>query len=150
MSTGKRLAKRSIIGTRVCVRGDDGIYYSGVINAVKSCMSDSRYSVRFDPAPNSPAPKREYRDVELIGPGFQTMQGIRLLKGQRVYITYNGRETSGEVVQHRQDEDEVVISVCPPGTEVSRFNIRFALSVCARSTYCAIRLYLDQSRSIYS
>ncbi|XP_066901964.1 zinc finger protein 395 [Halyomorpha halys] len=117
MSTGKRLAKRSIIGTRVCVRGDDGIYYSGVINAVKSCTNDSRYSVRFDPTPKAPAPKREYRDVELIGPGFQTMQGIRLLKGQRVYITYNGRETSGEVLQHSKDEDEVVISVNPPGAE---------------------------------
>lgn len=101
----------------MCVRGDDGIYYSGVINAVKSCTNDSRYSVRFDPAPKAPAPKREYRDVELIGPGFQTMQGIRLLKGQRVYITYNGRETSGEVLQHRQDEDEVLISVNPPGAE---------------------------------
>lgn len=119
MSTGKRLAKRSIIGTRVCVRGDDGIYYSGVINAVKSCgqQTDSRYSVRFDPQPSAPAPKREYRDTELIGPGFQTMHGIWLLSGQKVYITYNGRETSGEVIQHNQEEDEVVITVHPPGAE---------------------------------
>ncbi|XP_073980616.1 glucose transporter 4 enhancer factor [Rhodnius prolixus] len=125
MSTGKRLAKRSIIGTRVCVKGDDGIYYSGVINAVKtpgnSCaapQTDTRYSVRFDPVSVSAPPfKREYRDVELIGPGFQTMQGIHLLAGQKVYITYNGREVSGEVIYHNQIEDEVLLTISPPGSE---------------------------------
>lgn len=128
MSTGKRLAKRSIIGTRVCVKGEDGIYYSGVINAVKSScgqQSDSRYSVRFDPAPSVPLPKREYRDTELIGPGFQTMHGVKLLTGQRVYITYNGRETSGEVIQHHQLEDEVIITVNSPAAEVSTKTSKF-------------------------
>ena len=34
---GKRLAKRSILGTRVAVRGDDGKFYAGMIQATKTC-----------------------------------------------------------------------------------------------------------------
>ena len=33
----KRLAKRSILGTRVAVRGDDGKFYAGMIQATKTC-----------------------------------------------------------------------------------------------------------------
>uniref|UniRef100_A0A0A9XSB4 Zinc finger protein 395 n=1 Tax=Lygus hesperus TaxID=30085 RepID=A0A0A9XSB4_LYGHE len=123
MSTGKRLAKRSIIGTRVCVRGEDGIYYAGVINAVKtpgssSSVAESRYSVRFDPVPSAPPFKREYRDSELIGPGFRTMTGVVLLPAQKVFITYNGREVSGNVISHQVEQDEIQISITPPGAEV--------------------------------
>ena len=35
MSTGKRLAKRSILGTKVMVPGPDGKHYPGHIQAVK-------------------------------------------------------------------------------------------------------------------
>ncbi|CAB0019947.1 unnamed protein product, partial [Nesidiocoris tenuis] len=129
MSTGKRLAKRSIIGTRVCVRGEDGIYYAGVINAVKTpgsssglvsssagAASESRYSVRFDPVPSAPPFKREYRDAELIGPGFRTMaSGVVLLPGQKVFITYNGREVAGSVINHQIEQDEIQISITPIG-----------------------------------
>jgi hypothetical protein len=34
MSTGKRLAKRSILGTRVVVPGEDGMFYPGLIQVV--------------------------------------------------------------------------------------------------------------------
>ncbi|XP_014246401.1 zinc finger protein 395 isoform X2 [Cimex lectularius] len=121
MSTGKRLAKRSIIGTRVCVKAEDGIYYSGVINAVKtpgsSHSAETKYSVRFDPVAELPALKKEFKDSELIGPGFRTMTGVRLLSGQKVYITYNGREVSGHVTEHSSVADEVAVVIAPPGTE---------------------------------
>ncbi|KAI4496471.1 hypothetical protein M0804_000281 [Polistes exclamans] len=129
MSTGKRLAKRSIIGTRVCAPGEDGKYYSGVIHAVKtpaSAASESglsitpktRYSVRFDSVPGGrpPSPSTEYFDRDLIGPGFGSVTGARLVPGQKVYLTYNGREIQAEVTQHREDEVDVIIA--PNGQEV--------------------------------
>ncbi|KAL1140327.1 hypothetical protein AAG570_000259 [Ranatra chinensis] len=132
MSTGKRLAKRSIIGTRVCVRAEDGFYYPGVIDSVKTPAdnptappSQTRYTVRFDrPAGAGLNSKREFRHSELIGSGFGTIHGVRLLPAQKVYITYNGREISGRVVVHRVlPDDEVVVSVLPPGAEVSQLII---------------------------
>lgn len=144
MSTGKRLAKRSIIGTRVCAPGKDGYYYSGVISAVNTPTSpqqpelnglsitpDTRYSVRFDPLPiivggssfKPPDSKTEYSDRDLIGPGFASVIGAKLVNGQKVYLTYNGREIQAEVTEHRQNQDEVdvVVVVPPPGQEVYCF-----------------------------
>ena len=40
-SSSKRLAKRSILGTRVAVRGDDGKFYSGMIQATKTVGEDA-------------------------------------------------------------------------------------------------------------
>lgn len=132
MSTGKRLAKRSIIGTRVCAPGEDGKYYSGVIHAVKtpaSAASESglsitpktRYSVRFDSVPGGrpPSPSTEYSDRDLIGPGFGSVTSARLVSGQKVYLTYNGREIHAEVTQHREHLDEVDVVIAPNGQEVS-------------------------------
>lgn len=133
MSTGKRLAKRSIVGTRVCALGDDGKFYSGVIQAVKTpaqyaensnCINltpDTRYTVKFDL--KNAVPTRGYREFlegELIGPGFRTIAEANpnLLSGQKVYITFNGREVCGEVIVHEKQTDEVVISALPPGHEV--------------------------------
>ncbi|XP_046990805.1 zinc finger protein 395 isoform X1 [Schistocerca americana] len=121
MSTGKRLAKRSIIGTRVCAPRDDGKYYSGVIQAVKSTGNapddESYYTVRFD----DPGPQQrflgEYREADLVGPGFRTVSGLTLVAGQRVYLTYNGREVSGNVITHKPRIDELLISISPPGQE---------------------------------
>jgi hypothetical protein len=131
MSTGKRLAKRSIIGTRVCAQGEDGKFYSGVIHAVKTpgnsdgftnTAGETRYSVRFDPLPGNKrlvTAMREYKEAELIGPGFQAVTGFRLLPGQKVFLTYNGREISGEVTSHQPQIDEVIVNIIPPGYEVS-------------------------------
>ncbi|XP_044726630.1 zinc finger protein 395 [Chrysoperla carnea] len=124
MSTGKRLAKRSIIGTRVCAPGDNGKYYSGVIHAVKTpatypennnCINlttNTRYSVRFDTKlAVGKRGCREYRECELIGPGFGSITGLTLMHGQKVFITFNGRETSGEVIRHQPEIDEVLILI---------------------------------------
>jgi len=116
---GKRLAKRSIIGTRVCApHGDDGKLCSGIIAAVKTAAdgSETGYSIRFD---DGAVGRREYRATELVGPGFKTLSDLRLMAGQRVYITFNGREISGDVVVHRPDTEEVRVSIMPPGHEAS-------------------------------
>lgn len=119
MSTGKRLAKRSIIGTRVVAPSEDGLLHAGIIHAVKSPKDDgpaeTKYSVRFDNSRRVAV----YRDSELIGPGFQSVLSAILRPGQRVYLTFNGREVSGEVRFHDTANDDVVVSIYPPGHEVS-------------------------------
>ncbi|CAK1599918.1 unnamed protein product [Parnassius mnemosyne] len=125
MSTGKRLAKRSIIGTRVAALGEDGLYYSGMIQAVKTpapfpennnCINltpNTRYTVRFDGGKVS----REYRDAELIGPGFRGLTGVRLQPGQRVFLTHNGREVRADVLCHDHETDELRVQVHTPAAE---------------------------------
>lgn len=155
MSTGKRLAKRSIIGTRVCALGTDGFYYAGVIQNVKSPHnstspsfiraplgppsdpalvstpnSANMYVVRFDVKRNAVGPgkvaihhgvpqNREFRDVELIGPGFRNILDCTLKRGQKIFVTNNGRECNGEVVEHDIVRDEVTIKIAALGHEVS-------------------------------
>lgn len=134
MSTGKRLAKRSIIGTRVCAPGEDGKYYSGVIHAVKTpasfpennnCINltpNTRYSVRFDPRQgNLGRTTAEFLEIDLIGPGFRSVAGITLVQDQKCFVTFNGREVQGRVLKHHVENDEVIIQICPPGVEVSRY-----------------------------
>ncbi|CAG9782951.1 unnamed protein product [Diatraea saccharalis] len=137
MSTGKRLAKRSIIGTRVAALGEDGLYYSGMIQAVKTpapfpennnCINltpNTRYTVRFDGGKIT----REYRDAELIGPGFRGMTGVRLQPGQRVYLTYNGREVRADVQTHDHISDELRVLVHAPGAEVKWVTVLLAIRV---------------------
>lgn len=130
MSTGKRLAKRSIIGTRVCAPGEDGKYFSGVIQAVKTpanfmennnCINltpNTRYTVRFDSRQgNLGRTTAEFFEKDLIGPGFQSVLGVELVGGQKCFVTYNGREVSGEVSNHHAETDEVIIKIQPSGIE---------------------------------
>ncbi|KAI9581164.1 hypothetical protein GQX74_014996 [Glossina fuscipes] len=168
MSTGRRLAKRSIIGTKVCAPGPDGLWYSGVIQDVKTpptatvtkcpdaeatvemTSNETKYIVRFDFKTQatetvtngnsnlsirnrnanlrdiSPAQTlrrnamiKEFGESELIGPGFRSIIGVHLQPGQRVYVTYNGRETSGDIIQHDAVKDEVIIKITPIGLEVN-------------------------------
>uniref|UniRef100_A0A1I8PQ51 DUF4772 domain-containing protein n=1 Tax=Stomoxys calcitrans TaxID=35570 RepID=A0A1I8PQ51_STOCA len=187
MSTGRRLAKRSIIGTKVCAPGPDGLWYSGVIQDVKTpptstvtsanindnnsqnnSANDTKYIVRFDfktqdtnhtaniastsaaaaaaaaaAAVNearrhisvhiSPAQTlrrnamiKEFRESDLIGPGFRSIMGVRLHPGQRIFLTYNGRETSGDVIVHDEEKDEVTVKITAIGCEVR--NYTFPLS----------------------
>lgn len=158
MSSGRRLAKRSIIGTKVCAPGPDGLWYSGVIQDVKtppsstvtsanadntkSANNETKYIVRFDFKTQdsnqnstksnqvsvhiSPAQTlrrnamiKEFRETDLIGPGFRSIVGVQLHSGQRVYLTYNGRETSGDVIGHDIGRDEVMVKITTIGSEVS-------------------------------
>ena len=123
MSTGKRLAKRSILGTRVVAPGIDGRFYPAVIQSVKTisaaagdghfdsgqtAMMMTTYVVRFD---NS-RKVSEFRETELIGPGFAGVTSVgTLLSGQRIYVTYAGRELEGTVMQHDTRADIVTVSL---------------------------------------
>jgi hypothetical protein len=117
MSTGKRLAKRSILGTKVMVPGQDGKFYPGHIQAVKSSFDETtscRYSVRFEEN------RRvfEFTEKDIIGPGFSGVGSVQLLQGQVVYVTHNQREMSGKVVRHDFFAQDVLITVST-GNEVS-------------------------------
>ena len=134
MSTGKRLAKRSILGTRVCAPGEDGLYYAGIIQAVKTASTedaatastvtssleestasgnciensngDNKYSVKFDLSRKV----KEFAEADLVGPGFSNLTAISKLRpGQIVYVTYSNREMQGSVVCHRPQIDQVII-----------------------------------------
>lgn len=134
MSTGKRLAKRSIIGMRVCALSEDGLYYSGRIHAVKTpdsprdnqnCINltpNTRFSVRFDQSPVFGSLRRsvcEFSMAELIGDGFSSITDVKLKPTQKVYITHNGREISGSVIKHDIQMDEVTIQLQVAANEVS-------------------------------
>lgn len=130
MSTNKRLAKRSIVGTRICAPGPDKLYYSGIIQKVKTpsigiidtnhCITlthDTKYTVRFDIG-QAMVGLREYLGSELIGPGFQNVINVNLAAGQRVFITYNGRESVAEVISHDFAKDEISVRIPANGFEV--------------------------------
>jgi Domain of unknown function (DUF4772) len=133
MSTGKRLAKRSIIGMRVCALNfEDSFYYPGRIIGVKTPVSaaenqncinltaDTRYSVRFDPNPVLAPHRRamyEFSCSELIGDGFASINEVKLKPGQKIFVTHNGREIAGTVIEHQMDE--VIIQIFATTNEVS-------------------------------
>lgn len=135
MSTSKRLAKRSIVGTRVCAPGSNKLYYTGIITKVKSPIgfrdnngilstADTKYMVRFDLGQGMVG-QSEYLGSELIGPGFQSVMNINLAPGQRIYITYNGRESSAEVSSHDYTKDEVCVRIPSNGIEVNIYKYQF-------------------------
>ncbi|XP_014668762.1 PREDICTED: uncharacterized protein LOC106810027 [Priapulus caudatus] len=105
MSSGKRLAKRSILGSRVCVQCDDGHFYPGIIQATKTKASgEEHYSVRLDSRRTV-----EGRNRDIVGVGFQTVTSVQLQEGQRVFITLTGREVPGSVIRHDAN-DEVTVT----------------------------------------
>lgn len=134
MSTNKRLAKRSIVGTRVCALGPDKLYYTGTIQKVKtptigipdnSCVlltPDTKYIVRFDLDQGNMVGTKEFFGSDLIGPGFQSVHNVNLSPGQPIYITYNGRESCAKVLSHNFTRDEVSVQI-PNGNEVNSFFI---------------------------
>ncbi|XP_077990817.1 zinc finger protein 704-like [Glandiceps talaboti] len=107
MYSGRRLPKRSIIGTRVCAPWPDGILYPGVIEGTKTKLNaEEVYSVFFDDGYS-----REFTDSCIVGPGFSTVCSFQLKFNQKVYITHGGREVSGYVQKHRRPMDEVFIKI---------------------------------------
>lgn len=105
MSSGKRLAKRSILGTRVSVQNPDGFFYSGIIQATKTkAYGQEYYSVRLDNNKHVV----EVCDQDIIGPGFRSTSSFHFPKGQPVFITLSGREVSGTVLRHDHG-DEVIV-----------------------------------------
>ena len=115
MSTGKRLAKRSILGTRVCILGLDGIWAPGMIQAVKTQedggigggVMPNRYSVRFDDGRKT----KEFLNNDIVGPGFKSVAEVRLEPGQPVFVTHNQREMKGTVVRHDFETQDVILQI---------------------------------------
>eukprot|EP00095_Tigriopus_kingsejongensis_P006543 maker-scaffold515_size150689-snap-gene-0.29 protein:Tk06543 transcript:maker-scaffold515_size150689-snap-gene-0.29-mRNA-1 annotation:"zinc finger protein 704-like" len=110
MSTGKRLAKRSILGTKVMVPGQDGLFHPGWIQAIKTpegTLSDARYAVKFEES------KRvfEFCESDILGPGFESVTSKHLQSGQGVFVTHNHREMCGKVVRHDFDSQDVLVKV---------------------------------------
>lgn len=110
MSGTKRLAKRSIIGTRVsALWQQDGRFYPGVIRALaaeETPTNQALYTVRFDDGFESNATSKE-----IIGPGFATGPTGRLKHAQKVFVTMNGREVCGLVAHHDRRVEDVIISL---------------------------------------
>nr|KAG5701097.1 hypothetical protein BaRGS_002573 [Batillaria attramentaria] len=120
MSGTKRLAKRSIIGTRVSALWQDGRYYPGVIRALaaeETLTTKALYTVHFDDGFETSVAGKE-----IIGPGFQTVPSTRLKHAQKVFVTMNGREICGLVANHDRKLDEVVISVKQGNNEETTIN----------------------------
>ena len=115
MSTGKRLAKRSILGTRVATLGSDGFYYPGMIQAMKTQedggigggVMPNRYSVRFDDGRKVV----EFLENDIVGPGFKSVGSVQLQVGQTVYVTHCQREMKGTVVRHDFETQDVILQI---------------------------------------
>lgn len=114
MFGSRRLAKRSIIGTRVCAPWNDERFYPGVITSTQTWPNGEEvFTINFDDGYT-----KTFQDKDLIGPGFQTIHSVKLKKGQKVYITFNGREMSGKVELHDVIQDNVFIHMdLPSGTD---------------------------------
>lgn len=78
----------------------------GVIQATKTDDVRSVYSVCLDDKTIA-----EYGPSDLIGPGFKSVMDVVLQSGQRVFVTHNGREVKGVIIEHRADTDEVELSI---------------------------------------
>ncbi len=70
----RRLAKRSIIGTRVSAPWQDGRYYPGTIQATETAINgDEYFTLLFDDGYT-----KTLTDREIIGPGFQPITTAKL------------------------------------------------------------------------
>ena len=107
MFSSRRLAKRSIIGTRICSPWQDGRYYPGIIQSTETGPNgDDLYIICFDDGYSKLS-----TDKDIVGPGFQNITVAKLKHGQKVFVTNNGREVTGLVLKHDPDHDEVLISI---------------------------------------
>ena len=66
------------------------------------------YSVLFDDGYS-----KLYFFKDIVGSGFNSVTGLYLKHGQKVYITHQGREVTGAVVKHNRATNEVLIEIAP-------------------------------------
>ena len=109
----RRLAKRSIIGTRVCAPLQDGRLHPGVIQSTQTGPNGNElYIVSFDDGYSA-----IFNETNIAGPGFQNISNLRLLPKQQVFITNNGRECAGTVIHHNLAKEEIKIQVHIPDAQ---------------------------------
>lgn len=108
MFAGRRPGKRSIVGTRVCAPFTHGFYRPGVISAIQTAApweaTADRYTVEFEDGS-----KRTFDGDDIIGAGFQSVTKDRLIVGQTIFITHNGREVEGTI--REVDIDDITVSL---------------------------------------
>jgi hypothetical protein len=85
-------------------------------------LGDNKYSVRTDTPPRTVF---EYTENQMVGPGFQSIAGLMLKEGQKVFLTHNGREVSASVITHIREpgKDDVTVTLHPSGFEVRNKNL---------------------------
>lgn len=107
MQSHKRLPKRNLIGTRVSAPWSDGRFYCGTVESMTEQPNGQyMYSVLFDDGYT-----KLYFHKDIVGSGFNTISGAYLKHGQKVYISYQGRELAGLVVKHNKASNEVLLEV---------------------------------------
>jgi len=67
------------------------------------------YTVRFEDGHSA-----NFFEKDIIGPGFQNIVIAKLVEGQKVYLTHNGREVRGIVNKHDNFTDDVTVSIQHP------------------------------------
>ncbi|XP_040565259.1 zinc finger protein 395 [Lepeophtheirus salmonis] len=111
MSSGKRVAKRSLLGSRVmALRKDkDGKFHPGIIQGQKGpdLFSVEKFIIKFD----NDGHVGTFPSKDIVGPGFQQTHSIKLIPGQIVFVTQNQREIQGTVIRHDFKNHDVIINV---------------------------------------
>lgn len=98
MFGSRRPGKRSIVGSRVCARQTDGFFRPAVIKSIATggpWQDGDRFTVEFQDGSS----KSGLRSNEIVGAGFMPLTSDLLLPGQPVFITNNGREVRGVIVE---------------------------------------------------
>ena len=74
MFSSRRLAKRSILGTKIAAPWQDGRFYPGSIQGTETAINgDEYYTIFFDSGHT-----KTLEDRDLIGPGFQPITVAKL------------------------------------------------------------------------
>ena len=89
----RRLAKRSIVGSRVCALSTGGHYSPGVIESIQVWPNGEEvYTVNF-----YRGSRLTVQSKDIIGPGFRGVASANLQPGQKVFLTQHGREVPGTI-----------------------------------------------------
>lgn len=112
----KKLAKRSIVGTRVSATSpQDGRFYPGTVTEQvreQTIISNAAFIVRFDTGFTC-----QVESTNIVGQGFQSISSATLQQGQKVFLTFNGREVCGVVLRHDLATSEVTALANIPSGE---------------------------------
>ena len=106
----------NLAGSRVSVCCDDGLWRQGRVSSMRTSPLET--NKMFSVVLEGSSQLGEWNESDIYGPGFLTSLPwqTRLVGGQSVFLTHNGREVEGTVSQHLNnqvgpDSDCYLISV---------------------------------------